>query len=242
MGNVLADSFETYAGNLKLVLLFSIPFIIASIIPFFAPLPTYISTGAIFLRSASIFSNISFTSLAVIIAAFFFSMLFISFAFVAISLIVKSKRTHTKIATSAIKGIEKYIGKVLAILLAYAIALAVANVIGYYIGMEALVTGAVGFFGFMLIFYAPSAVVIDDKRIGRSVKDSLKLIRREPQYFLLWLLLLVAVVTILDFAFIEAAGILGSYIMLLVNSLFVLPYFVILMSESYMKKFPILKH
>ena len=155
---------------------------------------------------------------------------------------IEYMRTHTKIATSAIKGIEKYIGKVLAILLAYAIALAVANVIGYYIGMEALVTGVVGFIGFMLIFYAPSAVVIDDKRIGRSVKDSLKLIRREPQYFLLWLLLLVAVVTILDFVFIEAAGIWGSYIMLLVNSLFVLPYFVILMSESYMKRFPILKH
>lgn len=248
MGSVLEDSLETYGSNLKLILLFSIPFLIAFLIPRFAPIPTYISAGAIFLRTASIFINLNAVGLTVIVISIFFSLLFISFAFVAISLIVKVRRTHVGTQKRVMQGIERYTSKVFLIFLAYTFVLVLASIAGYYLGHEAALTAVVGFFGFLFIFYAPTAIVIDNKRIGRAVVDSAKLMVSAPQYFLIWLALIVAVVAVLDGIFIaalgsSAAGIIASrYILLVLNALFVLPYFVIFQAEAYMKKFPLLRH
>lgn len=248
MGNVLNDALETYSMNLKLVVLFSIPFLIAVLIPFFAPLPTFISAGGLFIRTASIFSrNLNPTIVAIIIAVFFFSLLFISFAFVAINLIVKSRRTHLNVSKRALLDIERYMGKVFAILLVYTIILIAVNVLTYdytlNIAFSATITALVGLFGFILIFYAPSAIVIDEKGALRAVKDSVMLVANRPQYFVIWLLVLSFITSLLDLITITALGTLWSrYAMLVISSLFVLPYFVIFQAEAYMKRFPILRH
>lgn len=243
MATLLEDSWETYAGNIKLVLLFSIPFIIAFLIPLLAPLPTYISSGGIFLRTASVFLNINALGLVVIIASAFLSLLFLSFAFVAISLIVKAKRTYTKHPGSVLRDVEKYTARVFAVLLAYAFILTVVNIFSYFLGLEQVITPILGFFLFMAMFYAPTAIVIDNRGITTALNKSMELVAREPQYFLLWIVLITFVVSILDFVVIRATGtLLSSYIFLVINSLFVLPYFVIFQAEAYMKRFSILKH
>lgn len=245
MGNVFTDSLETYFQNLKLVLLFSIPFIIAVAIPLFAPLPTYITAGGIFLRSASIFINTSPVSISVIIFSMFFSLLFLSFAFVAISLIVKSRRTHTKIAGSVLKDIEKYISRVFVVLLVYALVVIATNILAsYYLpSLGGVLTSLVGFIAFLIIFYAPSAIVVDNKRILTSIKDSTKLMYREPLCFLGWLLLSTISISILDVVAIGITGtLLSRYVVLIITSLLILPYFVILQAEAYMKRFPLLRH
>ncbi|MCL5239070.1 MAG: hypothetical protein M1286_01180 [Candidatus Marsarchaeota archaeon] len=176
MTTLLEDAWETYAKNIKLVLLFSIPFVIAFVIPLLAPLPTYVSGGAIFLRTASIFLNINAVGLAVIIISSFISLLFLSFAFVAISMIVKSERTFTRNLASAIRGIEKYTARVFVVLLAYALILVLVNILGYFLGLEGILTPVVGFFLFMAIFYAPTAIAIDNKSIGQALNRSLELV------------------------------------------------------------------
>ena len=227
MGNVLSDSWETYSENMKLVLVFSIPFIIAFAIPLIAPLPTFVTAGGTFLRTASVFVNPSLLGLVVVAVAMVFSLLFISFAFVGISLIVRSRKTHVATGRRAIKEIEKSIGKVFAVLLAYAIMLVIANILGYMAGFGPQVTALAGFFGFAVIFYAPSAIVVDNKRIGRAVRESISLVARAPQYYLLWLVLLTIAITAVDALFIAIAGtVWSSYIVLVVTSVFVLPYFV----------------
>ncbi|MDE1822971.1 MAG: hypothetical protein KGI00_04435 [Candidatus Micrarchaeota archaeon] len=243
MGNVVADSFELYKKNLRLVLFFSIPFIIAFAIPLLAPFPTYVSIGAIFLRSASIFVNMNPVSLAVIAISSFFSLLFLSFAFVAISLIVKSDKTHVRIGLRVINDIEKHIGRVFVVLLAYTIFLIVVNILSYYAGLEGFATPLLGFLAFLLIFYAPSAIVVDNKSAWRAIRDSTKLVLREPQYFVIWLLLITVIGSVLDVATIGIFGtFLSRYVMLVLNSVFVLPYFVIFMAEAYMRRFKLLKH
>lgn len=243
MGNVAVDSFETYMANLKLILLFSIPFIISLLIPVFAAVPTYISAGGIFLRTASLFVSISPISIAVIIISLFISLLFVSFAFVAISIIVKSKRTYTKSPKYVIDAIEKYTGRVFLVLLIYTVAIMLANIIGYVLGIEAALTAFVAFVGFVVIFYAPTAIVIDDKRIIRAVKDSVKLMIESPGYFIIWLVLAIVIISVLDVITIGIAGtVVSRYLLLLINSLILLPYFVIFQTEAYMKKFPLLRH
>jgi hypothetical protein len=245
MASVIDKASEVYTEKISLVLLFSIPFIIAFAIPLLAPLPTYISAGAIFLRSASLFVNgsINVIDLSVITISSIFSLLFLSFAFVLISLLVKSKRTHSTIGKRAFNNIETYIGKVFTILFAYAVVLVIANIVGYSLGASALLTGIVGFFLFALLFYAPSAVVIDDKKVWRAVKDSVKLVLHEPQYFLLWLVLTTIIVSAVDVASIAVFGTyLSPYVTLIINSLFVVPYFVIFQAEAYMERFRLLRH
>lgn len=243
MASLLEDTWETYASNIKLVLLFSIPFIIAFLIPLLAPLPTYISAGGIFLRSASIFLNVSVPGMVVIIISAFLSLLFLSFAFVAISLIVKAKRTYTKHAGSVLRDVEKYTARVFVVLLAYAFILTLVNITSYFFGLEEIVTPIVGFILFMAIFYAPTAIVIDNKRIGVALDRSMEMVVREPQYFIVWLLLLTLVVSVVDYVVIHVVGTpFSSYLMLFLNSLFILPYFIIFQAEAYMKRFPVLKH
>ena len=243
MANIIYDSLETYAENLKLVLLFSIPFLIAFAIPMLVPMPTYITMGAIFLRTASTFINMNMFDLAIIIVATFFSLLFLSFAFVAISLIVKTKRTYGKMTKRMLEGIEKYTGKVFLVFIFYAAIIIIIDVATYPTGYAGIITSLAGFIMFLFIFYAPSAIVIDNKRIVRAIKDSTKLLFREPQYFLIWLFLAVATLTFFDFIFIHLFGTLYSrYAMLIFNSLLIVPYFVIFPAEAYMKRFPILKH
>jgi len=243
LANIVYNSFETYVENIKLVLLFSIPFIIAFAIPLFAPMPTYITAGSTFLRTASIFTNMNIASIAIVVVSSFFSLLFLSFAFVAISFIVKSKRTYAKTTKSVLEGIERYTGKVFIVFLVYAALLIIFNIIGYYIGYQGIVTSIFGFVAFLFIFYAPSAIVIDNKKIWRAIKDSTKLIFREPQYFIIWLALGILVLTLFDAFFIYTLGTFYSrYAMLLFSSLFILPYFVIFQAEAYMKRFPLLKH
>ncbi len=244
MGSVLGDSYHTYVENLRLVVLFSIPFIIAFAIPLLAPLPTYVSAGAIFLRTASIFVNLSAASLAIITIALVISLLFISFAFVAISLIVKSRKTHMRIGRRVLADIERYIGRVFIVLLAYAVILIAANIIGYYMNQEALVTSLVGFILFALIFYAPSAIVVDSRRVLRALGDSARLLFNSPQYFIIWILLFWVVVSAVDLAviLITSGAAWAAYITLVITSVFIIPYFVIFQAEAYMRRFPLLSH
>ena len=243
MSNVLADAWVTYSENLKLVLLFSIPFIIAFAIPLLAPLPTFVTAGGTFLRTASIFVNPNVISLAIIIIAMVFSLLFLSFAFVAISLIVKSRKTHVGIGKRVIREIEKSIGKVFAVLLVYSLILLAVNVLTYTSGLGAAATAIAGFLGFAIIFYVPSAIVVDNKRIGRAVRDSVRLVLHAPQFYLVWLILLAVVISVVDFVFIAITGtVWSSYIVLIITSVIILPYFVILQAESYMKRFALLTH
>lgn len=244
MGNILSDSWDTYKENLRLIVLFSIAFVLAFAIPLFAPLPTYEAAGAIFLRNASIFvnGNINAANLVIITLSSFFSLLFLSFAFVAISLIVKARKTHLKISNRAFNDIEKYVGKVFILYVAATFIVLIVNIVGYVSGGSSL-TLLIELVVFTMIFYAPAAIVIDNKGIVRAVKESISLLVSSPLYYLAWLVLLVIVISVLDLIVILIAGTAYSGpVMLILNSLFVLPYFVIFNVEAYIRRFALLSH
>jgi hypothetical protein len=244
MGNILSDAWETYTSNIKLILLFSIPFFISLVIPLFVSLPTYISSGGIFLRSASVFLNLNPVGLGIIIVSTFLSLLFLSFAFVAISLIVRAQRTHTKHAGGVIRDMEKYTGRVFAMLLAFALTLMFVDVVSYYFGLQGIATPIAGFVLFTVLFYAPTAMVLENKNIAGAIKQSVRLMANEPLYFITWLVMILLVLSVLDVVLLALPqGVfLSRYALLVINSVFVLPYFVIYQAEAYMRRFPLLKH
>ena len=242
MANVVSDSLGIYRDNIRLILLFSIPFLIAFLIPLLAPLPTYISTGAIFLRTASIFVNTNPTVLAVVTISTFVSMLFISFAFVAISLIVKSEKTHMATSKRVMLEIEKYISRVFSILLFYAFIVIILNISSYLFSFPVIWAEALNLIIFLLIFYMPTAMVIDNKGFFASFKGSIRLVVTSPKYVVLWLVLFAAATSFVDLVSSGLFGVAGSYVTLVINSVFILPYFVIFIAEAYIRRFPLLRH
>lgn len=240
--NIIKYAAGTYLSNIKMLLLFSLAFVIAFLIPVFASFPTYNDAGAIFLRTASIFLNLNIFSTAIIVAALFFSLLFLSFAIVAINVIVKHGRTRTRISREVFEGLEKYTAKVFAVLLAWAVIIILANVLSYPTGYSGIITAIVGLAVTPFFFYAPASIVIDDNRLARALDASTAFFRKRFDYFLLWLVISVLLISFFDFVFIAVTGTLASrYIMLVFNSLFIMPFLIVLQSELYMNRFSLLK-
>jgi hypothetical protein len=241
--NVIYRALREYADHLPLILLFSLSVVIALLIPLFAYLPAYNSLGAIFLRNASIFSNITPFSFELIVISTLFSLLFLSFAIVAINVIVKHSRTHTRITHEVMMGLEKYTARVFVVLLLFTILCFLFTLASYVYGFSI----AISYIGILVIsslfFYAPSSIVIDENTILRSFKSSFNFFTKKFGYFLLWLVCAIALFTLFDFVFIFIGGPqYAGYISLLFDSFFILPFLVILQSESYVKRFALLKN
>ena len=112
----------------------------------------------------------------------------------------------------------------------------------FSIGHSGLFTYAAALILAPFFFYAPSSIVIDEKPVGRAMMASLRFIIKRFDYFLLWLAIAIVLITLFDFIFIAATGtLLSRYIMVVFNSLFILPFLVVLQSEMYMKRFALLK-
>lgn len=242
MWNELDHTLKTYVANIYLILLSSISFIIAFLIPIFASFPTYNDIGGVFLRTASIYLNLNPFNTAIIIIAFLFSLLFLSFAIVAINIVVKHSRTQTRIPSEVIRGLEKYTGRVFIILLLWTVIIALANVLSSGTGYSGLVTAIVALAITPFVFYAPASVVIDDNKLSRSIRASLKFFTKNIGYALAWTAIAIAVLTLFDFVFIAVSGTaLSRYSMLIFSSLFILPFLVLMQGELYMSRFKLLK-
>ena len=243
MVNVLRYTANAYLANLQLIFLSAISAIIAFIIPVFASFPTYNDAGSIFLRTASVFVNLTPVNIAVIIASTVLSTLFLSFAIVAINVMVKHSRTHTKITREVMTGLETYTGKVFLVLLLFTAVMTITNLITYEYQMANYLTWIAALILTPFFFYSPASIVIDDNKIIRSFKASLKFISKKPKYFALWLGCAVASYTVLDLLAMSITGpLVAEYLVLIIGSLLILPFLIMLQGESYMKRFSMLRH
>ncbi|MEM0149794.1 MAG: hypothetical protein QXW10_02775 [Candidatus Micrarchaeaceae archaeon] len=240
--NVISYAWSTYIGSIKLMLIFSLAFIVAFLIPIFASFPTYNDAGGIFLRTASIFSNMSPLTSIVVIVALFFSLLFLSFAIVAINVVVKHSRVQRKVTKEVIQGLEKYTSKVFVILLLFSAVIIIVDMLSFGTGYSGIITSIAILIATPFVFYAPASIVIDESRVARALKASFVFFFRRFDYFLLWLSIAIIAITFFDYIFIIGTGTIYSrYVMLIFNSILILPFLVVLQSEMYMKRFKLLK-
>jgi hypothetical protein len=242
MANPISHTWNTYKSNMSFVLLSALAFAIAFIVPVFASLPTYNDMGGIFLRTSSIYLNLNTFNSAVIIIAFLFSLLFISFAMVVINVIVKHSRTRTKIKQEVVKALERSTGRVFIIFLIYSLLIFCAGMVGYSIGHSAILAAVVSIVLVPLVFYAPSSVVIDEKGIVRSMHNSATFFFKRLDYFAIWMVLALVALTVLDFVLVHVAGTnISRYAMLAISSVFLLPFLMLLQGEFYISRFRLLK-
>jgi hypothetical protein len=237
---VFGHAIETYFSNIYLILLCSIPFIIAFLIPAFASFPTFNDAGSVLLRTSSIFLNLNLFTTAIIVIAVLFSLLFLSFAIVAINIVVKHSRTQTKIKSEVIRGLERYTGRVFTILLIATVVIALANILSYNSGYSGIITAIVALLITPFLFYAPASVVIDEAKLFRAIRAGTKFFTKRFDYFVAWIIIAIVLVTLFDFIF-GTGTMISRYAMLIFSSLFILPFLVLLQSEFYMSRFKLLK-
>ena len=242
MPGVMHYSLETYRKNGRLILLFSLSFLIAFAIPILAAFPTFNDSGAILIRTSSLFYfNITPLSASVIIIASIFSLLFLSFAIVSINVIVKHSRMHVRVSAEVLKGIEKYTGRIFAVLGLFTLAIFASEILTYGIKPVGLITAIVGLALTPFVFYAPASIVMEDSRIGRAMKRSAKFFVSGFGYFLIWLAMAIAAITLINLLFITAVPSFSEYLSIILNSVLVMPFLIVFQSEAYLKKFPMMR-
>jgi len=234
---------EGYIKNIKLIVFFSISFLLAFLIPLFSPTPTYIALGGIFLRTGSMFIDLTYQDIGLILLSLLSSLFLISFAIVAINLLIKSQRTLTNIRTEIIEGVEKY---TLIVFWLYTMAFIISLVvilISYEYNLQELIAPLFSLLVHLPLFYMPAAIVIDEMRPINAMKMSLYMIRKRFKYFVLFILVGWALLSISDLFLISLKSYFqwSSYVVLIINSLFILPFLIILQTQIYLTKYTILK-
>ena len=242
MPGVMHYSLETYRKNGRLILLFSLSFLIAFAIPVLAAFPTFNDAGAILIRTSSLFYfNLTPLSASVIIIASIFSLLFLSFAIVSINVIVKHSRMHVRVRAEVLKGIEKYTARIFAVLGLFTLAIFASEILTYGIKPVGLITAVVGLALTPFVFYAPASIVMEDSRISKAMKRSAKFFASGFSYFLAWLAIAIVSITLINLLFIAAVPQFSEYLSIIVNALLVMPFLIVFQSEAYLKKFPMMR-
>jgi len=241
--DVLKLAANSYIKNMRIVTFFSIPFLLAFLIPLLVPTPTYVAMGATFLRTGSMYVDLTMFDLALIVASFFLSLFLVSFAVVAINLIIKAQRTFTNIRKEVIDGIEKYVITVFWLYLSAWALMLIVNLLGYEFGVNSWLTPLFGLLISLPLFYAPTAIVLDEYRPLVAMQASLKMIVRQPLMFAIWLALGIAALSIVDLLFIMLGAYVpfARYFVLVANSLFILPFLLMMQVQVYLTKYTILK-
>lgn len=135
-------AWDFYRKRLGLIVIFSIPFILAFLIPALVPAPTYVSLGGVFLRIGSI-PEFSVVDLAITAIAYALAVFVISDTIVNINIIVRSKRTLTSIKHEVMQAVGSYAMRIFYI---YTMVTVVLGIVGALVG---------GFIGRAMGFYQP---------------------------------------------------------------------------------------
>ncbi len=241
MANVLMNAARTYSKHAELIFFSALSLIIAFIIPVLSPFPTYLDIGSAFLRTSSVYTNLNAFNITIIITSTLLSLLFLSFAIVMINLVIKYRKTKVRIGTEVISGLERYTANVFLILFLFTFVLVLVNVLTYNTRFSGVLTAIAGLALTPLLFYAPSSVVIDERKFVRAMKSSVLFIYKRFDYFVLWLAVTIVLLTVSDLVFMPLGPTIYGYAVLIVDSVLVLPFILILQSEMYINRFAMLR-
>lgn len=241
MANVLSNAFETYSKHLELIAFSAISLIIAFLIPAISPFPTFLDLGSEFVRTASVFANLTAIDLIIIIVSTMFSILFLSFAIVMINITIKYRKTRVKIRREVISALEKYTGNVFVILFLFTFILMAVSIASYGTKLSGLITAVVALILTPFFFYAPSSIVIDEKRLKHAIKSSISFVHKRFGYLLLWIFVAAVLLTATDLVFMPIGSLLSGYVLLVVDSVLVLPFLLILQGEMYINRYAMLR-
>lgn len=238
--SILSHSFEAYRKNIKMISFFSIPALIGLLIPTLVNTPVFSALGATFLRTGSI-PDLTGSDLGIIIIALLASLYLICFAIVNINIVIKSQRTSTSIKNEVVKGITGYTLNVFLLFLLGTIALLIIQLLTFELGAQVWLAPILSLLIWLPLFYAPAGLVIDELRPFRAAEKSFKMVFSKLPYFALWLAISFVLLSLLDVIFLTfLEHKIGSLVVLLLNSMVLMPFLIVLQTQIYLSKYAIL--
>ena len=238
--NILSYSFKAYKDNIKLISFFSIPSLIAFLIPAMVNTPVFSALGGSFLRTGSI-PDLTASDLGVVIIGVLVSLYLVSFAIVNINIVIKAQRTGTSIKKEVLKGITGYTLNVFSLFLLGTIALLIIQLVTFEMGAQRWLAPLLSLIVWLPLFYAPAGLVIDDLRPFRAAQKSVSMVINKLPYFLLWLVIAFVLLALFDgLSLALLPHKVGSLVVLLLNSLLLMPFLIVLQTQIHMSKYTIL--
>jgi hypothetical protein len=230
---------EFYLKRLNVIAFFSVPFILAFLIPVLVPAPTYLALGGVFLRTGSI-PEFSILDIAVTAIAYAIAVFLIAGTIVNINLIIRSKRTLTSIRREVLAAMRTYATRIFYIFTMMLLLLFIAQLLTYDNPLQGWLYPLFAFALSYLLFFVAPAVVIDNSDTPNAIRRSVDMALRNPYLIITWTLLSLFSLSILK---VVADVILpppfSGFLVLLVNSLVLLPFLTVLQTHMYMEKYPL---
>ena len=100
-----------------------------------------------------------------------------------------------------------------------------------------LLNGVIG----MVILLMPTAMVIDEVRVGRALERSISTILRKLPLIVIWLLSGLISLSIVEFVLLAVVRPYAPALMVLFSSLILMPFMVVALGQIYMSKYTIIE-
>ncbi len=244
---IFAHTSDAYGRNGKLVLFFSVPFLIA--VPLLLLLPNFATMGGIFLRFGSLPSNINAAELAFIAAVFLVSLLLASFAISAINIVIRSQRTLNHMTHYEVQRIELATFRLFAVLLAATIVILAVNLLlldvqvsvgGKTVPVQPLLGSLLAFIVSGAILFAPQAIAVDDIGPYGAVSKSISFMTHHLKTFVLFLALGSILLLLNDALFLTLLPASSRIASLLVNAFLIVPFLEVVKTQVYLSKYTLI--
>ena len=236
---MIRHSLKFYIERQKLIMLFSLPFLASFILLMFVPAPTYLAIGGMFSRTGSI-PELSIVDMILIAVAYAISLFVIADTITNVNLIIRAKRTKNVNSSEIVSAMGNYATRIFYVYTIMILLMFVAQLILYESPMRSWLFPVLTFALSSLLFFVAPAVVIDDESTAGAISKSVRMALRKPVFILSWSFIGLILLSLPKLAFdLVLPHSVSPYIVLLVNSLFVLPFLIVLQTQMYMEKYPL---
>ena len=244
--SVLNYTLKIYFKNFGLILVAALPGLFGLILPLVVGMPSYIALGGAYLRTGSIvdLDSLAFFGMAVSVVI---SLYLMSFAIVGINLVVKRQRTLKRLSTENLKSIARWTNSVFVMYLIAAILLLLVQLYTYENQLQRVLAPLLNLVvGFGMLFL-PTAMVMDEVRTFRALQRGIRMIIKKPGLVLQWMVIALVLLSVVDLVFLALVDfldfiprILGQWIVMIFNSLIILPFLIVMLAQIYINKYTIL--
>ncbi len=238
--DILSHAVEAYSKNSKLIVSFSIPFLIA--FPLSLLLPNFVALSGTFLRLGSVKLDLSAADVLVTLVALLLSLVFFAFAIAAINVVVKSQRTLNRLTSRDVELIEGATFSLFFIFLTAFAAIIGFNLLIAEYGIPQIWGTIFALIVSSIVLFAPQAAVLEEAGLSHAVAKSVSLIQKKFVYFILFLVVAALLFLANTWIFIEVskAWPAARFLSLVTQSLIVLPFLEVLKVQIYLSKYSLL--
>ena len=245
--NILAHTSAAYGRNGKLILFFSVPFLVA--VPLLSLLPNFSTLGGIFLRFGSVPATLSLVEFGFIAAIFLVSLLLASFAIAAVNVVIRSQRTLNLMSHYEASRIEHATFRLFFVLLAATLVILASNLLlldlhvnfgGKVVALQPLLGSLVSFVVSAAILFVPQAIAVDDAGVPQALRKSVKFVFQKPAYFVLFLVAGSVLLLLNDALFLTVMPGSARMASLLVTAFLIVPLLEVVKTQIYLSKYTLI--